>query len=58
MREKKTEQRTVEQRAQRDEYRARVAANRERRNAVAKDKEQAAWQQMEMFDKKDIDSAS
>ena len=56
MREKKTEQRTVEQRAQREEYRARVAANRERRKAVAKDKEQACWLQMEMFGEKDVES--
>ena len=47
MHEKKTKQKTFEQRIQHDEYRARVNANRERRKIVEKNKEQDSWQQLE-----------
>lgn len=54
MHEKKTKQKTFEQRVAHDEYRARVNANRERRKIVEKDKEQDAWQQLEMpFEEED-----
>jgi hypothetical protein len=50
MREKKTQQQTVEQRTKHDEHRARVAANQLRRKAVEKAKADDAWEQLEMFE--------
>ena len=50
MREKKTQQQTVEQRTKHEEHRARVAANQTRRKAVEEAKANEAWKHLEMFE--------